>query len=143
MKASSKVTLDSAIDECNLDYENSNIRSLFSTKPIRGEIGIKNFGRYITSAEVIDALAEEGLKPINATELFYWCSTHTDEWRGKYVVALGEDVAFNDLRRVCYASFDGAERRAYLSWLGHEWGGYAWFGFLRESSGTDYQPHQI
>jgi hypothetical protein len=26
MKASSKVTLDSAIDECNLDYENSNIR---------------------------------------------------------------------------------------------------------------------
>lgn len=131
-----KTTLESLLKKGDYSYVNENIQKLFKTEPIRGELGVKCFNKVMSSEEVIAEFQKEGLRPMNATELFYWASQNKDFGKDgwKYVVALGSEVTFGGKRRVCDADFYGAERKAYLRWFDSDWDGGAFFGFFRESS---------
>lgn len=144
MKTQQTPTLEALIEACKFDYINENIPKLFKTEPIRGELGVKSFGKYMTSEEVLADFKKEGLQPMNATELFKWTSENKDFGKDfgkdgwKYVVALGSEDAFDGERRVCFADFGGAERGAGLRWFGEGWYDGAFFGFYRESSAPEH-----
>lgn len=126
-------TLSSLIESCRFDYVNENIKHLFNTEPIGEDIGIKNFGRYMTSKEVIAELKKEGLRPANATELFHYVVTHPEE-KNKYIVALGSVVSFGGESRVCGVWYGVSLRDASLGWFDDDWNGHCWFAFGREGT---------
>ena len=128
-------TLAQLITDCKFTYVNKNIEKLFSTESIRGKIEIRNFGKTMTSEEVIAELAKDGCVPANATELFYYLSTH-DVWKKKWLVGLGSVVSFDGCRRAPYASWDDAGREAGLDRFGYVWNDSLWFAYVHESSDT-------
>lgn len=130
-------TLSSLIESCRFDYVNENIKHLFNTEPIGEDIGIKNFGKYMTSEEVIAELKKEGLRPANATELFHYAATHPEE-KNKYIVALGSVVSFEGESRVCDVWCVDSERDASLGWFGSGWGDGCWFAFGREGTQSSH-----
>lgn len=126
-------TTQKLINKESFDYVNENIEKLFKPEPIRGPIEIRNFGKYMSSEQIIAELAKDGCYPANATELFDWSEKRPDE-KNKYVVALGSVASFGGESRVCSVWYDGSERYADLGWFVDVWRGLYWFAFGREST---------
>lgn len=131
-----KLTLASAIKACDFNYVNENIVKLFKDEPIRGEIEVRNFGKYMTAPEVIAELEKDGCVPANATELYDWVSRNKDWGKDeyKYVVGLDSVASFEGRDRVPHVWWGASERDARLDWFDDEFGGGCWFAFSRESS---------
>lgn len=123
------------LNTSSFDYVNENIVKLFKPEPIRGEVEVRNFGKYMTSEQVIAELTKDGCVPANATELFSWFESNKDWGDGKYqsVVALGSVADFGGERHVPCVWWGHAERGADLDWFGSGWDDGDWFAFVRES----------
>lgn len=89
-------TLKQLIQDLKFNYVNSNItKENFPTKPIRGaDFKLFNFGKLVSSKEVIEMIEREGYKVANIYELLTWAK----EWNGKdLVVALGQKSRDGDV----------------------------------------------
>lgn len=137
-KETQSSTLATLIKNGDFTYVNENINTLFKTEPIRGEVKLRNFGKYMTSSEVIAELKKDGCVPANATELLDWYSKNIDWKPESYcgIVALGSVVNFEGDRRVCYVWLDGSERYCNLYWCTSRFSRHCWFAFSRESTGN-------
>lgn len=114
------------------DYVNDNITpENFPPQPIRGEIIIKHFDRYITSKDAIKEMEKEGLEPANIYELLTYA---TDGWDGKdWVVALGSSWVDSDGDRdvPCLGRWR-ARRRLDLGWFEGVWDRRCRFAAVRK-----------
>ncbi len=137
MTKTKQKTLSYLIKSCKFDYVNKNIEKLFKTELIRGNIEVKNFGKCMTSEQVIAELEKDGCVPANATELFAWQLENPDWFKDKRsyggVVALGSIASFEGRRRVPCSWWSDARRRAGLGWFGGDWYSDYWFAFSRKS----------
>lgn len=136
-------TISELIKECKFDYVNPHMRELFSLEPIRGTVEVRNFGKNMTSEEVIAELAKDGCVPANCTELLVYCAANMKIH--KWIVALDSVVSFEGDRLVPRVSWYGAERHCSLDWFDLEFDGCDWFAFVRESrfQGSRYQRDRL
>lgn len=137
-----KLTLASAIKACDFNYVNENIIKLFKDEPIRGEIEVRNFGKYMTAPEVIAELEKDGCVPANATELYDWVSRNKDWGKDEYkcVVGLGSVASFGGRDHVPDVWWHVSKRDADLSWFDGGFDDGVWFAFSRESSPKTSNP---
>jgi hypothetical protein len=113
-------------------YVNDNITpENFPPQPIRGEVIIKHFDRYITGEDAIKEMEKEGLEPANIYELLQYAK---NGWNGTdWVVALGSSWVYSDGDRgvPCLDRWD-AERDLYLYWFEDEWARHCRFAAVRK-----------
>ena len=128
MKAKSLKIL---IDACSFDY----ISPAITDENIpddgrRGKVEIKNFGKYMTSEQVIAELKKDNCRPATVHELFSYLKDNKE--KDKWLVALGSVFFFRGERYVVGVWWDGSEREANHRWFDGEWLDHCWFAFVRE-----------
>jgi len=129
-------TLADLISSLKLDYVNPNITEAnFPAQPqdnddSKKEYKLFDFGKGISSENVIAGMEKDGYRPATTRELLQWAIKN---WNGKsLVVALGQTWLDSDgIRGVSVLLFRDGERQLRLSWFGLAWDGVCRFLAIR------------
>jgi hypothetical protein len=114
-------SLKELIAELKLDFVTENAtEENFPPEPIRGEVGIVDFKKVITSEEAIREMKEKGYVPANIYEMLSWAK---DNWNGKdWIVVLGSVMRGEggNPSVLCLSRY-GSRRGLRCDWFGGGW----------------------
>jgi hypothetical protein len=122
-------TIKEQVKAGKYDWSNPNITSKNFPFSQKGKASILiqliHFDQDMTSAEVLEELSKQGLRPATLPELLVFGAKFPDKQRDFPIVALGSVWRSDDDRRdvVAYLYHNGSERDLDLRWLERWWSG--------------------